>query len=110
MRRGPWNSAAVELGIGHILHFGSEIVGRAAEKVLAVRRCWADENPDVLAGLVRADSAARFVADLANREETAALVAAPRRLNVAPEIVRRTSPAVSGWPPTGPRGPRTAIW
>jgi|KBSSwiStaDraftv2_1062776.scaffolds.fasta_scaffold08199_6 NitT/TauT family transport system ATP-binding protein len=86
----PWNSAAVELGIGHILHFGSEIVGRAAEKVLAVRRCWADENPDVLAGLVRADSAARFVADLANREETAALVAAPRRLNVAPEIVRRT--------------------
>ena len=87
----PWNSAAVELGIGHILHFGSEIVGRAAEKVLAVRRCWADGNPDVLAGLVRAlDRAARFVADPANREETAALVAAPRRLNVAPEIVRRT--------------------
>jgi two-component system, oxyanion-binding sensor len=87
----PWNSAAVELGIGHILHFGSEIVGRAAEKVLAVRRCWADENPDVLASLVRAlDRAARFVADPANREETAALVAAPRRLNVAPEIVRRT--------------------
>jgi two-component system, oxyanion-binding sensor len=87
----PWNSAAVDLGIGRILHFGAEIMTRAAEKVLAVRRGWAEEHPDVLAGLVRAlESAARFVADPANREETAALVAAPRRLNVAPEIVRRT--------------------
>ena len=87
----PWNSAAVDLGIGHILHFGSEIVARAVEKVLAVRRDWAEEHPDVLARLVRAlDRAASFVADTANREEVAALVAAPRRLNVAPEIVRRT--------------------
>jgi two-component system, oxyanion-binding sensor len=87
----PWNSTAVDLGIGHILHFGAEIMARAAEKVLAVRSCWADEHPDVLARLVRAlDRAARFVADPSNREETAALVAAPRRLNVAPEIIRRT--------------------
>ena len=33
----PWNSVAVDLGIGHILHFVSEILARAAEKVLAVR-------------------------------------------------------------------------
>src|SRR5690606_28612192 len=31
----PWNSVAVDLGIGHILHFVSEILQRAAEKVLA---------------------------------------------------------------------------
>jgi two-component system, oxyanion-binding sensor len=87
----PWNSAAVDLGIGHILHFGAEIMARAAEKVLAVRRCWADEHPDVLAGLVRAlERAAHFVAEPANSQETAALVAAPRRLNVTPEIIRRT--------------------
>ena len=44
----PWNSVAVDLGIGVILHFVSEILPRAAEKVLAFRaagprripRCW----------------------------------------------------------------------
>ena len=33
----PWNSVAVDLGIGFILHFVSEILPRAAEKVLAFR-------------------------------------------------------------------------
>ena len=37
----PWNSVAVDLGIAHILHFVSEILQRAAEKVLAVRSDWA---------------------------------------------------------------------
>ncbi|HWE20661.1 MAG TPA: CmpA/NrtA family ABC transporter substrate-binding protein [Hyphomicrobiaceae bacterium] len=87
----PWNSAAVDLGIGHILHFGAEIVARAAEKVLAVRRDWATEHPDVVARLVRAlERAAKFVADPGNHEEVAALVAAPARLDVSPEIVKRT--------------------
>jgi two-component system, oxyanion-binding sensor len=87
----PWNSAAVDLGIGHILHFGAEIVARAAEKVLAVRRDWATEHPDVVTRLVRAlERAAKFVAEPANREEVAALVAAPARLDVSPEVVKRT--------------------
>ena len=41
----PWNSVAVESGVGRILHFGSEIMARVSEKVLAVREPWADENP-----------------------------------------------------------------
>ena len=45
----PWNSVAVDLGIGHILHFVSDILVHAAEKVLAVRQGWAEKNPDVLA-------------------------------------------------------------
>ena len=62
----PWNSVAVDLGIGFILHFVSEILPRAAEKVLAVRRHWADENPDTLRRLVRAHQrAADFVEDVA---------------------------------------------
>src|SRR5262249_24011639 len=48
----PWNSVAVDLGIGHILHFVSEILTRAAEKVLGVRQRWAEENADILARLV----------------------------------------------------------
>jgi NitT/TauT family transport system ATP-binding protein len=87
----PWNSTAVDLGIGRILHFGAEIMARAAEKGLAVRRDWAAENPDTVTRLVRAlQSAAGFVADPANREEVAALVAAPARLAVEPEVIRRT--------------------
>src|SRR5436309_1874142 len=48
----PWNSVAVDLGIGFILHFVSEILLRAAEKVLAVRERWAQEHPDTLSRLV----------------------------------------------------------
>jgi NitT/TauT family transport system ATP-binding protein len=87
----PWNSVAVDLGIGHILHFVSEILARAAEKVLGVRSRWAEENPDVLARLVRAHGrAAAFVEDVANREEVAMLLAAPNRIGVAAEVIRRT--------------------
>ena len=50
----PWNSIAVDLGIGHILHFVSDILLRAVEKVLAVRQGWAERNRDVVAALVRA--------------------------------------------------------
>ena len=87
----PWNSVAVELGIGHILHFVSEILRRAAEKLLGVRQRWAEENPDVLTRLVRAHKrAADFVEDRNNRDEAAALLAAPNRIAVAPEVIRRT--------------------
>jgi NitT/TauT family transport system ATP-binding protein len=87
----PWNSVAVDLGIGHILHFVSDILARAAEKLLAVRQHWADENPDVLARLVRAHQrAAGFVEDANNRDEVAALLAAPNRIGVTPEVIRRT--------------------
>jgi len=87
----PWNSVAVEQGIGFILHAGSEIFARATEKVLAVRASWAERNADPLARLVRAHRrAAAFVEDLANRDEVVALLAAPHRLGVAREVIRRT--------------------
>ncbi len=41
----PWNSVAVDLGIGFILHFVSEILSRAAEKVLAVRAALGGREP-----------------------------------------------------------------
>jgi ABC-type nitrate/sulfonate/bicarbonate transport system substrate-binding protein len=87
----PWNSIAVDLGIGHILHFVSEIFTRAAEKLLAVRAQWAAENPDVLVRLVRAHGrAADFIEDVANRDEVCAILAEPNRIGVAPEVIRRT--------------------
>ena len=87
----PWNSVAVDLGIGVILHFVSEILARAMEKVLAVRRQWSEENPRTLLRLVRAHQrAAAFIEDQANREEVTEILAAPGRISVAAEVIRRT--------------------
>jgi len=87
----PWNSIAVDLCVGCIVQFGCDIVARAAEKILGVRSRWAQDNPDAVARLVRAHRrAADFIEDAANRDEVAALLTAPGRIEVAPEVIRRT--------------------
>jgi NitT/TauT family transport system ATP-binding protein len=87
----PWNSVAVDLGIGYILHFVSDILACAAEKVLAVRSSWAQEYPDTLAALVRAHGrAASFIEDKANRGDVCELLSAPNRIGVAADVIGRT--------------------
>jgi NitT/TauT family transport system ATP-binding protein len=87
----PWNSVAVDLGVGHILHFVSDILVRAAEKVLAVRRNWSEKNPDVLAALIRAAArAAEFIEQPENRTEAARILAQPERIGVDAEVIQRT--------------------
>ncbi|MFO1108805.1 MAG: CmpA/NrtA family ABC transporter substrate-binding protein [Bradyrhizobium sp.] len=87
----PWNSVAVDLGVGHILHFVSDILVRAVEKVLAVRQNWSEKNPDVLAALVRAASrAADFIEQPENRAEAANILAQPDRIGVDAEVIQRT--------------------
>jgi NitT/TauT family transport system ATP-binding protein len=87
----PWSSVAVDRGVGIIVHFVSEILARATEKLLAVRARWAEHNADALASLVRAHRrAAAFVEDSANRDEVTALLAGPNRLGVAADVVRRS--------------------
>ncbi len=81
----PWNSVAVDLGIAHSLHFVSEILERAAEKVLAMRADWAERNPGHVEALVRATGkAAQFAEEPENREEVARLLSAPHRLASRP--------------------------
>ncbi len=87
----PWNSVAVDLGVGHILHFVSDILVRAAEKVLAVRQQWADENPKVLGALIRAcQRAATFIESPETRGEAADILANTNRIGVDAEVIRRT--------------------
>jgi two-component system, oxyanion-binding sensor len=87
----PWNSVAVDSGVGHILHFVSDILVRAAEKVLAVRQGWAEKHPVVLAALTRAAAkAADFIEDPATRAEAAQILAQPERIGVDAEVIRRT--------------------
>jgi two-component system, oxyanion-binding sensor len=87
----PWNSVAVDLRVGHILHFVSDILVRAAEKVLAVRQTWSEKNPDLLVALIRATSrAADFIEQPENRTEAAKILSQPERLGVDAEVIRRT--------------------
>src|SRR5580700_7576968 len=87
----PWNSVAVDLGIGRILHFGCDIVARACEKVLAVRETWTRDNPDIVRRLLRAlHRATAFLGEGGNRDEAACILAASQRLDVAATIIRRT--------------------
>jgi NitT/TauT family transport system ATP-binding protein len=87
----PWNSIAVDRGVGHILHFVSDILVRAAEKVLAVRQNWSEKNPQIVAALVRAASrASEFIEQPQNRAEAARILAQPERIGVDADVVRRT--------------------
>ena len=87
----PWNSVAVDLGIGHILHFVSDILVSAVEKVLGVRQNWSEKNPDVVAALVRAHiRAAEFIEEPQNRAEAAHILSAPERIAVDAEVIQRT--------------------
>lgn len=87
----PWNSVAVDLGVGYILHFVSDILVRAAEKVLAVRQNWSERNPQVLAALIRAASrATEFIEQPQNRAETARILARPEHIGVDADVIRRS--------------------
>ena len=87
----PWNSIAVDLGIGRILHFVSDILVSAVEKVLAVRQDWSEKNPDVVTALVRAHiRAAEFIERPQNRAEAARILGQPERIGVDPEVIQRT--------------------
>jgi ABC-type nitrate/sulfonate/bicarbonate transport system substrate-binding protein len=87
----PWNSIAVDFGIGRILHFVSDILVSAVEKVLAVRQDWSEKNPDVVTALVRAHiRAAEFIEQPQNRAEAARILGQPGRIGVDPEVIQRT--------------------
>jgi ABC-type nitrate/sulfonate/bicarbonate transport system substrate-binding protein len=87
----PWNSIAVDRGVGHILHFASDILVRAAEKVLAIRQGWSDRSPELVAALVRAAfRAAEFIERPENREEVARILARPEHVGVDAGVILRT--------------------
>ena len=86
----PWNSVAVNLGVGHILHFVSEILARAAEKVLAIRQNWSERNPEVVAALIRAaHRAAEFIGNPENRAEAARILAQPEYIGIDADVILR---------------------
>lgn len=86
----PWSSVAVDAGVGVILHFGCEIFERAPEKVLALRESAADDDPDLVAALIRAlYKGAAYVDAAQNLEEVSQILSRPDFVGVDAEIIRR---------------------
>lgn len=79
----PWGSVAAASGAGCILTTKAHIWRSSPDKVLTVRRDWADANETRLSALVRAIYQACLWCDVAeNRSELAALLGRPEYLAV----------------------------
>lgn len=86
----PWNSLAVESGVGCIVNTTSEIWRLSPEKVLGCRADWAQRHPEQLAALVRAIyRAAKWCENSLHHAELAQLLAEPRFVGAPTEILRR---------------------
>lgn len=90
----PWGSVAVACGAGELILPGTAIWSAAPEKVLAMRRGWAEAQPDLAGRLLRAVwRACRWLAQPDSRAAASELLARPAALDVDPEIIDR---ALSG--------------
>jgi NitT/TauT family transport system ATP-binding protein len=84
----PWNSLAVDAGIGVIAAVCSDVWERPPEKVLAMRARYAEENPQIVTALVQAIAAAsRWAADPVNRQDLAQLLSQPRYVGAPARIL-----------------------
>lgn len=86
----PWNSIGVASKGAHIATVKASIWQSSPDKVIGMRAAWAEDHPDLVAGVIRAIyRAGLWCADAANRAEAATIMAGPAYLNTTPEIVAR---------------------
>ncbi|MAL25118.1 MAG: nitrate transporter [Croceicoccus sp.] len=84
----PWNSVAVDRGVGRIVLATAQIWRRGVEKVLAMRQPVLDERRDAVEKLIRAlRHAGEHFVDPANWEANAELLARPEYLASDPRLV-----------------------
>jgi NitT/TauT family transport system ATP-binding protein len=86
----PWNSIAVDDGLGEIAAVGTSIWQRGVEKVLAMREPWMEANPQAVDRLLRAlDRAAKWCDQPENRLDLAALLAQPGYVDARADLIER---------------------
>lgn len=86
----PWNSVAVERGVGEIVLMTAQIWRRGVEKVLAMREPVLEEKRDAVERLIRAmRRAGRHFVDPDNWEQNAAILARPEYLDGDAVLIRR---------------------
>ncbi len=84
----PWNSLAVAAGIGCIVAATSDIWPLGPEKVLGMRRDWAEGHPGAVASLVRAiDAASRWCDAAENHADLAVLLSEPRHVGAPASVL-----------------------
>ncbi|MEL7046156.1 MAG: CmpA/NrtA family ABC transporter substrate-binding protein [Pseudomonadota bacterium] len=90
----PWNTVAVQLGIGAVQATGYQIWNNAPEKVLGVTEAWHERHPATHLRLRLAlMEASRWLAAQSNREAVVEMLQAPQYLDL-PEI--RLRPSLTG--------------
>ncbi|MBU2865242.1 ABC transporter substrate-binding protein [Reinekea forsetii] len=78
----PWNSLAMEQGIGQMVTTGYDLWGNIPEKVLGVNEHWANQYPDKHFKIIRAlHSACQWIDTDNHREELLNILSQPHYLN-----------------------------
>jgi nitrate/nitrite transport system substrate-binding protein len=104
----PWNTLAVDEGIGCIVATGHDVWNNAPEKVLAVSATWAQRYPGTHAALIAAlVEAGRWLDDgVDNRREAARLLAGSAYLDLPVDVV---TASLVGELTLDPRGARRSL-
>ena len=94
----PWGSLAASMGVGHVVTTSAHIWNGGPDKVLGVRRAFANQAPDKTAALVRAIyRAACWCEDPGNQTELTVLLSRPHLIGQPTEVIKtalaRRSPA-----------------
>ncbi|HLV84557.1 MAG TPA: CmpA/NrtA family ABC transporter substrate-binding protein [Devosia sp.] len=90
----PWNSIGVASKGAHMVTTKAAIWQSSPDKVIGMRASWAEQNPELVASIIRAIyHTGQWCADPANLVETAQIMAGAAYLDASPEIVAR---ALSG--------------
>ncbi|GAA0303698.1 CmpA/NrtA family ABC transporter substrate-binding protein [Sphingomonas oligophenolica] len=85
----PWNSVAVDRGVGAIVAVTSQIWLRGVEKVLAMRTERMEDDRDTTHGLIRAlYNAGKAFVDPGRIDEIATILARPEYLDGSAELIR----------------------
>ena len=90
----PWNTVAVQLGIGAVQATGYQIWNNAPEKVLGVTAAWHEKHPATHLRLRLAlMEASRWLSRPENRASIAEMLQAPQYLDIPP---KRLTPSLTG--------------
>ena len=87
----PWNSLAWAKGIGRIVATSFDVWPCGPEKVLALRRAWAESHPATVRAIGRAlMRACRWLDDLTNREQAVHVIAGLSFVDAPVDVVARS--------------------
>jgi len=85
----PWNTYAIQQGLGFVAATDLEIWAGQMEKVLGVREDWANQYPETHVALVKALlEACEYCDDLRNREQILEWLCQPRYVGAKPAVLR----------------------